>query len=774
MVQASGGPQSVSGDSARENKIFQARIEKIHRSGALVRLSATGPQAWVPAREIEPELGHDGDLLECEALQVGQELPVVIYGQADYQGRRERLASHIRAVKDPWDGVRLWSNDDVKTMEVDLVTGERALGVIAPGIRGQVVLETLANAFPPAWQEFVKLRPGDKVAGFVSKEEIDHQRRIVTLDVAKFAKSKISVETVLSPGLTAGNQRVIASEVPRDGGAVGRPNLNHPLRRLLVVDNDRELGNNIREHLIGYGCQEVLLAISEVEAKQLLDSQREPLDLAIIDIHLHEGTNDFLGLRVAAHINSDWSNVPVVLTTGHEKIYNLGSIPNSDVQVCDLILKPLTPDEILRALAAAGNKSRPLQSILNKEKVQVQKRSRSPHSADWHQQITETLGEIAGEIGAESAVLFSVHPVSMKVCIVARYDPSNRVPYVKKNIERSPIQDVALEEEELLTADASDRRDFPKHRWLQLAYKYRSCIGVRVPVASELAYGLFAFHTLPDIFASWTLLRLKQVARQIGSMLFAERTQKRLADVEPYELLGRSYGSMAHDLRGAVSTLATNKLLELTRGQDSVGGQKLQEIRERIQSLHASLSQAAAIVHTFTRVARGAQEQEQDVVLLDLVQPYVKSLAEQEGVIRPEVVVSADFAPRCRVRVRPTGLKQVLFNLVLNAVQQIERFPLRDRRTGEVVVELAQETRGKSPYACIRVHDTGPGIHGGDFARVFEDGFTTKENGLGMGLDICRRMAETKGPKGQESAVTIQHSILFTGTTFEVSLPVHG
>jgi signal transduction histidine kinase len=361
----------------------------------------------------------------------------------------------------------------------------------------------------------------------------------------------------------------------------------------------------------------------------------------------------------------------------------------------------------------------------------------------------------------------------MKVEIASCVGTAGFADSVQPNIERSPIRDVAIGEEEVIADDAADAHHFPKHRWLQRAYQYHSCIAVPVHSPSEYAYSLFAFDAQKRQFSESMYPRIRRAAAEVAHVLHAQRVEARLLSIEPYELLGRSYGSMSHDLRHLLANESTTRrLLGLVAGRTELAGRELEQLQAELSLLDERLRQAAEIVRTFGEVARGTEQQEEEVVLLPLVESYVAQFGRQHRILRKELLVARDYPLELRVRIRPMGLRQVLFNLVLNAVQQIALFEIREPNRGEIVVELAQEDREDGLWASIRVHDTGPGIHRADFDRVFDLGYTTKKGGFGMGLDICRRITRRVEVEGRRGEVRVSNSILFAGTTFSVSLPL--
>jgi C4-dicarboxylate-specific signal transduction histidine kinase len=103
-------------------------------------------------------------------------------------------------------------------------------------------------------------------------------------------------------------------------------------------------------------------------------------------------------------------------------------------------------------------------------------------------------------------------------------------------------------------------------------------------------------------------------------------------------------------------------------------------------------------------------------------------------------------------------LQQVLLNLVMNACDAMSATP-----PGERLLVLSTATQGD---ARIEVRDRGCGIAPDALATVFEPFITTKQDGLGLGLAICRTILEAHG--GRVSAANNPER----GATFVVSLPL--
>jgi signal transduction histidine kinase len=108
---------------------------------------------------------------------------------------------------------------------------------------------------------------------------------------------------------------------------------------------------------------------------------------------------------------------------------------------------------------------------------------------------------------------------------------------------------------------------------------------------------------------------------------------------------------------------------------------------------------------------------------------------------RARVRVELDLAPDVpHVNADRVQIQQVLINLVRNAVDAMKVGTQEDRS-----IVLRSRFAANDVVACIEVTDTGPGF--ADDQRAFEAFYTTKEHGMGMGLAICRSIAEAHGGK---------------------------
>jgi len=144
-----------------------------------------------------------------------------------------------------------------------------------------------------------------------------------------------------------------------------------------------------------------------------------------------------------------------------------------------------------------------------------------------------------------------------------------------------------------------------------------------------------------------------------------------------------------------------------------------------------------------------------------------EAILEVVGLTRGEVVKDnisvqtqlADGLPR--IQGDKVQLQQVILNLIINAVEAMSSVPEGSR-------ELLISTRKDVGGVVVVVQDSGPGLSPESVDRLFDAFYTTKANGMGMGLSICRSIVEAHG--GQ----IVASRDVGPGATFQLTLPLAG
>ncbi|MEA1648024.1 ATP-binding protein [Nitrospirillum sp. BR 11164] len=112
------------------------------------------------------------------------------------------------------------------------------------------------------------------------------------------------------------------------------------------------------------------------------------------------------------------------------------------------------------------------------------------------------------------------------------------------------------------------------------------------------------------------------------------------------------------------------------------------------------------------------------------------------------------------VRVDEVEIKQVIINLALNAMQAMALANTQDR-----ILTVTLSNKLREGGIEVQVRDNGPGISPEIVSRIFEPFFSTKEDGMGLGLVICKSIIESHG--GDLGVV----SVVSLGTAFHFTLP---
>lgn len=749
-------------------RMAKARIVEIKAGGAIVLLE-NNEKAWLPGQELSTRFSPSRKLSHQNLCTEGQELEVVVYGRE--LGGRHQLVSHIRFSNDPWNKVDTWTDNEAKEMEVQSVTGNHAYGVIEPGINGFVDLTDIYRtvSFPRSWKHFKTISAGDVIAGCVKKHEIDFQQRLVKLDPAEYILNLTYIPGFLpilqkDPAAGAGMKEAGPWE-NREWITRMPPGIRH----MLVVDDDELFLKEMGDYLESCGI-ETTRAGSRDEVNSFLEDPECPdVDIAVVDINLTLN-HDYVGFQAAKTIARVQTRCRIIMTTGDSVDINKISSAADNLLVSGFLNKPFGIEEWNQALSCA------LQE--NPRKIGDFSHP-SPREEGFPLPVTpkvqslhKLVSDLKNEIEAETVALFSIHPLSYNICLEAYSGiMRGRIDEYLEKLRYSPVKDVALENEIIFESKITNTPRYSKHRWLVAALRYESCIAYRIPVTRELEYGLFAFHGNENHFNDMDRYMVKSTADRIAQALEIQQLEETIRTENPFYLAGKTYGSMAHDLVNALNReFGLPAIFEIIDTNNVISTDDKLKIRKYLEHLGGELQRAKEIVKTFRRMSRSQHEKETEVNVLEILQKVSGIIKVETDALNTEIIVNpageSTGIPGI-VKIKQTPFEQVMYNLFLNAAQQIKRFSFA-RGKGYILVECAavNNEEGKD-FLRVLVHDSGPGIHTRDFEKVFEKGYTTKEDGCGMGLDICRNILDQAGGK-----IRVLKSILFCGTTFEILLPL--
>ncbi|WP_119355064.1 ATP-binding protein [Azohydromonas sediminis] len=245
----------------------------------------------------------------------------------------------------------------------------------------------------------------------------------------------------------------------------------------------------------------------------------------------------------------------------------------------------------------------------------------------------------------------------------------------------------------------------------------------------------------------------------------SRQQQERLQAAARLATVGEMASLLGHELNqplAAIASYASGSLNLLEHPDDETPG-LLRQALARIAEQAERAGRVIKSVHDFVRRREQAHEPVRADQLLDAVLPLVRLQARKSGT-RVDVELPQ---PAPRVRCDRTMIEQVLLNLTRNGIQAMEHDTPPAQRVLTLRVHAAQGRR-----VAFSVTDAGPGIAPDVAARLFTPFFTTRREGMGLGLSLCRTVIEQHGGALDFDTRTEADAGGSTGTTFRFTLPL--
>lgn len=238
---------------------------------------------------------------------------------------------------------------------------------------------------------------------------------------------------------------------------------------------------------------------------------------------------------------------------------------------------------------------------------------------------------------------------------------------------------------------------------------------------------------------------------------FGQKMAERMAAADRLASLGTLAASIAHELMNPLAIIGESVGFAATvaNKRTDLAPEFKDKLMLALGKAEDSVDRARRISQRLLSFARSTEAVAKEIDLADLAREIVdltRKPAEHAGV---SVEVRSDSKTN-KIVLDPYLLRQVLLNLVTNAVQAVGR-------GGRVEIVL----QGGGDEAVIAVADNGPGIAPENLERIFEPFFTTKsaETGTGLGLSVSRGIVEELGGRLEVDSKPGK------GATFRVRLP---
>jgi C4-dicarboxylate-specific signal transduction histidine kinase len=230
------------------------------------------------------------------------------------------------------------------------------------------------------------------------------------------------------------------------------------------------------------------------------------------------------------------------------------------------------------------------------------------------------------------------------------------------------------------------------------------------------------------------LREANETLRERGETL--QKVQTELAHVSRVMTLGELTASIAHEVNQPLAAIVTNSnacLRWLGGVQPNFG-----EARQAVERIIKDSYRASEVISRIRTLVKKTPPRN-DVVDLNEVIVEVLALAQSET-RRSHVSLKQELAtglpPVCGDRVQ---LQQVILNLIINGLEAIVKSRESER---ELSISSGKD---ESNNLIVAVRDSGQGLDPANLERVFDAFFTTKADGMGMGLAISRTIVESHG-----------------------------
>jgi signal transduction histidine kinase len=213
--------------------------------------------------------------------------------------------------------------------------------------------------------------------------------------------------------------------------------------------------------------------------------------------------------------------------------------------------------------------------------------------------------------------------------------------------------------------------------------------------------------------------------------------QTALAHVHRVTTMGQLVASIAHELKQPLAAMMLNGDASLRwLNKDPP---ELDELRPAVEDMIKDGNRAAAIIERIHGLVKKSAPRTDKLDINDAIREVI-SLIHSEATKDSVVIKTQSKENIAHIRGDRVQLQQVLLNLIMNGMEAMKN---ASRGSRELDISTTKETN--SGHVTVTVRDTGPGLKPENLNRIFEPFYTTKSDGMGMGLSICRYIIEDHG-----------------------------
>lgn len=245
--------------------------------------------------------------------------------------------------------------------------------------------------------------------------------------------------------------------------------------------------------------------------------------------------------------------------------------------------------------------------------------------------------------------------------------------------------------------------------------------------------------------------------------------------------MGEMASSIAHELNQPLAAINNYSMGIISRLRQNADPQIHDEILPALENVSAQALRAGNIIQRIRNFVKRSAPQRKSCLISDIIYQSIE-LAEIE-IHRQGLSLETTISPNIsECFVDPLLIEQVLINLLKNSVDSMRSVIPRHSRGRAPPIQLIADIDDSHPTSMLRIRiiDHGAGIDPDAFSKIYEPFFSTKSEGMGMGLNICRSIIEShegrlwgenNHPNEQLPLIMDQQKPLL-GCTFTILLPL--
>ena len=241
-----------------------------------------------------------------------------------------------------------------------------------------------------------------------------------------------------------------------------------------------------------------------------------------------------------------------------------------------------------------------------------------------------------------------------------------------------------------------------------------------------------------------------------------QKAQTELAHVTRVATMGELTTSIAHEVNQPLGAIANNAQAGLRFL--ATGSENLQDVKEALSDILKGADSVNSIIVRMRALAKKVPPEMAQLNFTDIVTDVLTLIHHEltRRHVEIELELSRELPPVQADRVQ---LQQVLLNLLMNSVEAMNEVPEEGRK---IWVRAEPYEHNGSSAVLVSIQDSGSGLNQAEVDRLFEAFYTTKSQGLGMGLAISRSIVEAHGGRLWLASAG------GPGATFQFVLPATG